>query len=374
MRSFVRMLTIELTGNSDYFEQTFKEVVEHIHEMALSATGRRRRYARPALEILLRIAKRTTLPLGGVGWVNELLWKAVERGTSGDIFVLFLGLRGLRKEEDGAVDLEPRLGQDCLRIANREAEPHSPGGTVIPATCTPERFLNAILKNVKDCSERDDGWQDEPVLGGLIAIRDIPRLGRCPPERSFLQTLASAMEKERPFRVRKAAYDVIEAAQDGWLRSADLRQTLEDLELPRKLHGVVAETGRFDHQLSFLEMMEILSENEQWHSYLRGAMDIWIPLRNEKPHQVIRILARIGKIPFPGDDGLGLPLDNLVVKMVEDEWSRVPGRPTEGLSIEQLEPLVEVTRQLKMLLFTESDRQAVLARVEQAIPDRKSVV
>jgi hypothetical protein len=82
------------------------------------------------------------------------------------------------------------------------------------------------------------------MYGGLIAIRDIRQLGTCLPELTFLRTLAEAMEKNKPFSVRKAAYDVIQAAQDGWLRSTDLRQTLEDFDFPRQLHSVVIETGR----------------------------------------------------------------------------------------------------------------------------------
>ena len=97
-------------------------------------------------------------------------------------------------------------------------------------------------------------------------------------------------------------------------------------------------------------------------------MDIWLPLRREGPHQTIRILVRIGQLQPPGDGGHGFPLTNFMVEIVGDEWTRVPGRPTKDLSIEQLVPLAEVTRQLKMLLFTESDRQAVLTRVEQVIP------
>jgi hypothetical protein len=58
---------------------------------------------------------------------------------------------------------------------------------------------------------------------------------------------------DKPFRVRKAAYDIVLVARDGWLKSPDLRQTLESLDFPRKLHSVVIETGRSDHQRSFLD-------------------------------------------------------------------------------------------------------------------------
>lgn len=285
------------------------------------------------------------------------------------VFVLFLRLRASRKEEDGATDAEPQSAQEYDHITKREAEAHSPGGTVVSATPTLEyATLSKISKNVKTCSDQEGGWQDDLVLGGLIAVRDIPRLGSCPPEDSFLRTLARAMEKDKPFPVRKAAYAIVEAAQDGWLNSAGLHQTLEGLDFPRKLHGVVVEIGRHEHQLSFLKMMEILSENERWHPYLRRIMDIWLPLRNEGPHQTIRILVKISRIQPLGGNSHDLPLDNAMVKIVGDEWTRVPGRPTRDLSIEQLKPLAEVTTQLKTLLFTEGDRQAVLTRVEQVVP------
>jgi hypothetical protein len=44
-------------------------VVEHIHGMVL-APGRRRRYAKTALEILLTLVKKTTLPLVDAAWIN----------------------------------------------------------------------------------------------------------------------------------------------------------------------------------------------------------------------------------------------------------------------------------------------------------------
>jgi len=59
--------------------------------------------------------------------------------------------------------------------------------------------------------------------------------------------LCDAMEKSEPLSIKKAAYDIILAARDGWLKSPDLRGTLEHLDLPRQLHGVAIETGRSDH-------------------------------------------------------------------------------------------------------------------------------
>ena len=361
-----------LTGGSNYFQRTFKLVAEHIHGIALHG-GRRRRYARTALEIILTLVKKTTFPFVDTPWINGLLRSAAEGNMNDEAFVLFLRLRALTKEE-------PSSAQDYVTITNRETDPDNPERTVASETPTSEYILfSMISKNIEACSGREDGWHDEAVYGGLIAIRDIDRLGACLPKLNFLKTLSGAMEKpdatekfdtaekNKPFRVRKAAYDVILAAQDGWLRSTLLRDTLQDLDFPRQLYSVLIETGRADHQRSFLIMMETLSEDRYWHSYLREAMDIWLSFRHEGPEQVIRILTSVGEIPFPGS-GFNPSLDRFLVRVVEDEWARVPGRQTMNLSADLLEPLAEVTTQLKELLFTESDRRAVLAVVAQVIP------
>ena len=363
----MHLLTAWLTGDSDYLGLTFKLVVEHVHGIALATTGRRHRYARTSLEILVRLAKGATFLLVDAAWINKLLERAAAEKMNDDVFVLFLRLRALRKEEDGAADAE---FEDCIHVQGHEADPQSLGRTVTSSAQTPEyALLNAISKNVKACIDDDEGlrWQDEAVYGGLIAIRDIRQLEAYFPDATFLKTLAEAMEKNKPFSVRKAAYDVVQAAQDGWLRSVDLRQTLEDHDFPKQLHSVVITTCRSDHQLSFLKMMEILSEDRGWHSYLRGAMHIWLDFRNATPDQAIRILLRVGEI-WPPEDGQNLPIDNLIVKIVEDEWARVPGRQATDLSVDLLEPLAEVTAQLKELMFSENDRRAVLAMVERVIP------
>ena len=95
------------------------------------------------------------------------------------------------------------------------------------ATSTPTLF-HEITRNVEAC---DEGWQNGPVLEGLVAIRNIRRRDICLPEVSFLfpQKLAEAMEKDKPPRIRKAAYDVVHAAQDGWVTSMGLRQTLANI-------------------------------------------------------------------------------------------------------------------------------------------------
>ena len=285
-----------------------------------------------------------------------------------DTFTLFLRLSARRKEEDAAVDVESPAGQDYIHIQPGEMDAQSPRAITSPEiVTTPEYSLFIkILQSVQACSEKDNGWQDEAVYGGLIAMKDIPRLGSLFPDSESLGTLFKAMEKAQPFRVRKAAYDVILVAREGWLRSADLRPVLEDSDFPKQLHSVVIETGRSDHQRSFLRMMEILSEDRYWYSYLRGAMDIWLPFRHEGPDQVIRILTRVGELPPSEYDGSHL--DKFLEQLVENEWAAVPGRPLMDLTADRLEPLVEITMQFEELLFTEVDRKAVLTVVEQVIP------
>ena len=284
-----------------------------------------------------------------------------------DTFTSFLRLGARRKEEDVAVDAEPPSGQGCIRTQAGETDPQPPRGITSPDTTTPEYTLFIkISQNVQAYSKEDGGWQDDAVYGGLVAMRGIPLLGSCLPDSDSLGTLYKAMEKSQPFRIRKAAYDVILVAREGWFRSVELRRTLEDLDFLRQLHSVVIETGRSDHQRSFLMMMEILSEDRYWHTYLRGTMDIWLPFRHEGSRQVISILTRVGELPL--NDDFDPPLDEFLAQLIEDEWAGVPGRPLVILTFDQLEPLVEVTRQLKELLFIEIDRTAVLAVVEQVIP------
>jgi len=356
---------VVLIGDSDHVGKTFKLVVEHVHGMIL-ARGRRRRHTKTALEILLTLVRKTTLPLIDASWINGLL-KSAARGNMGDdTFTLLLRLSARRKEEDVTTVTEPP-DQCCTRTQADETDPLFPGGVISPETITPENILFIkISQNVQGCTKEDGGWQDDAVYGGLIAMRDIPGLGSFLPDTDTLGMLFKATEKSQPFRVRKAAYDVMLAAREGWLRSPELRQALEEPDFPRQLHKIPAETGRSDDQCSFLMMMEILSEDSHWHSYLRGAMDIWLPFRYEGLAQVIRILTRVGKLPSPQRDGSNSQMDKVLEKLVEDEWARVPGRPPRDITADRLIPLVEVTTQLKKLLFTETDRKAALAAVKRA--------
>jgi len=343
-------------------------VIEHIHGIVL-ARGPRRRHVEKVLEILLTLSKNTTLPLVDATWINELLKSAAVANMDPEKFALFMRLSARRKEEEAMPDAETPSGQEHVHVQGG-IKSLSHGGTMPSETPTPEYILfSKIMQNVRACVENKNGWQEEAVYGGFVTIRDIPRLGSCLPEGDTLQTLSKAMEKEesKPLRIRKAAYEIVLVARDGWLRSVELRPMLEGLDIPRRLHSVVIETGRSDHQRSFLEMMEILSEDRYWHSYLRRTMDIWLPFRHEGLDHVLRILTAIGELLIPGCNG-PKALDKSLEKFVEDEWAGVPGRLVMDLTADRLKPLAEITEQFKELLFTESERKAVLGAVERVIP------
>jgi len=351
---FPYLLALGLIKGSDNFVQTFKTVVEHIHGLALTR-GRRLHYAKSALEILVTLAKKATLPLVDAVWVRGLLKRATRGGMGDDVFTVFLRLNARRDEDSAMMGVEIPPAQDHNLTQEGEADPEY-------------SFFIKVMQNVHACSGQVCDWQDEAMYGGLIAMRDIPLLGTFPPDNDSLETLSKAMEKSKPFRVRKAAYDIVMVAREEWLRSTVSFKAFEDLDFPRKLHDIVAETGRPDEQRSFLMMIEILSEDRYWHPYLRGAMDVWLYFRREGPQEVLRILTHIGGLPLPEYNGSNPPLDEFLERLVEREWAGVPGRPVGDLTADRLEPLVEVTMQFKELLFTESGRRAVLAAVEQVIP------
>jgi hypothetical protein len=369
------ILIAQLTGDSAYFVSTFKAVVAHIHDHVMTR-GRRRRHAKTALEILLLLIKKTPVTPVDAGWINELLENGARGNMDDNTLTMFLRLSARRNEEDTAADGGTTPCEKYFHGCG--PDPQSPGGIESPATPNQEHPLFVkISKIVQICSEGQGGWQDDAVYGGLVAMRDIPQLAFCLPDDNFLEALSKAMKKSEkgegtednmPFHVRIAAYKVILAARDGWLRSSELRQKLEELDVPRQLHCVVSASGRPAYQRSFLMMMDILSEDMYWHPYLRESMDIWLPLRHEGSDHVLRIFARVTNMPLPEYDGSNPPLDNFLEKLVEDEWAGVPGRPTADLAPDRLEPLVEVTTQFRELLFTESGRRAVLAAVEQVIP------
>ena len=364
---------VDLTRDSGYFASAFKEVVEHICMMVFSK-DRRHRHAKTALEILLNLVKKTPFLFVDAAWINDLLKRAAWKKMGGGAFIVLLRLSALRKMDEAAAGLETTAGRDSNHIERDEADP---GDVVTSENQTPEyALLEQVFRNVDSCSAQENGWKDDAVYGGLIALKDLPGLRICDPKKEFIQTLSRAMEKQetdgeiredKPFRVRKAAYDVVLAVQDRWLRSGgDLRQTLEGVDFPRKLFSVVAETLRSDYQCSFLKMMEILSDDRYWHPYLRKAMDIWLPLHYGGPDHALRILCSVGEFHL-GRDGYNVvtPLE----KVVREEWAAVPGRHTTDLNADRLGPLAEVTKQFKRLsFFSEIDRKAVLTAVEQVVP------
>ena len=369
-----RPLTVELTGNSAYLVLTFKSVVEHIHRVVVEK-GSRHRFAETTLGIIYTLVKKLSFPLVDAVWINNLLESAAWGKVDDKTFTLLLRFSGLREVDDIVANFGIISAQYNDRIQQDETDPQPPGGMVRVENPTPESALfDLILRNVKARSAQEDGWQDDAVYGGLIAIRDILGLRTFLPEAEFLEMLSKAMEGktegenkkgDKPLRVKKAAYGIVLAARDSWLRLAELRPVLEELDIPRKLHSVVIEAGRPDYWRSFLKMMEILSEDGFWHPYLRKAMDIWVPLHHEEPAYVLRILTRVGELLLPkrGD----YDVDNPLEKVLQEEWETVPGRLPTELTVNMLEPLAEVTEGITEL-FTESDRRAILAEVEQVIP------
>lgn len=93
-------------------------------------------------------------------------------------------------------------------------------------------------------------------------------------------------------------------------------------------------------------------------------MEIWLPLRHEGPEYTLRILIVVGELLLPAKP----PLDKSLEKLIEDEWAGVPGRLVQDITADRLKPLAEVTEKFRELLFSESERRAVLAVVERVIP------
>ena len=328
-------------------------MVEHICQIVFSTdTDRRKRHAKTALEILHSLVKKAPLLFVDAAWIDDLLKRAACKKMDDGTFTILLRLSALRKTDEAATS----------------PENPTPGGCAL---------LDQVLRIVDICGAQEDGWEDDAVYGGLIAIKDLPGVGLCDPKEDFIRTLSKAMEeretegedkKDKPFRVRKAAYDVVLAVRDRWLRSADLRSTLEAVDFPRKLHSVALKTTRHDYQYPFLEMIEILSEDRYWHPYLRKAMDIWLPWHHEGRACALRTLCRVGELLLPGSDDYNTekPLE----KVMEEEWQSVPGRSDlQDLATDRLKPLAEVTEQFKRLSsFSESDGKAVVAAVDQVVP------
>ena len=331
--------------DSDYLQLTLKNVVEHIHGIVLSH-GSRALQAGEALDLILTLVNKESFPSTDGAWVDELLASAVRGGMQDEIFARFLRFRGM-----GAGRLDVPLI-----------------GTVASEFLTPDdTIFKAISGAIKISSEGESGWQDRAVYGGLSAIRDIPRLGFYLPDHDFLEMLYGAMGDSNNSNVRKAAYGVVWAARDGWLTSPHLRRILLDRDFPRQLYGVVDVAPGSDHRRTFLDMMEILSRDEAWRSYLRREAGMWLPWRSDGWSQVICILENISKITFPKIEPAE-DMDMLLIKVVRDEWARVPGRGAKDLTADVLAPFAEVTVRLNHSLFDEDGRRAVLTVVEQVIP------
>ena len=343
-------------------------MVQHIHGIVL-ARSRRRRHTTTSLEILLSIAKHTALPLVDAAWINQLLGQAAEGEMTNGQFILFLRLSARRKEEDATVT-EKTPDLDCFHARGLETDPQFLGRPATTETPTLDhKLFNKIMQNIQTCAEKEDGWHDEAIYGGLIVIRDIRRLESSLFDDGALQTLHDAMDDCRPFRVRKAAYDVMLVTRDRWLKSIELRQKLKELDFLRQLHGIVIKIARSDYQLSFLMMMDVLSEDKYWQPYLRNATDIWLPFRHEGPIYALRILSNVGELLLPKRCGSNPPSpDESLEKRMEDEWAAVPARSVPDLAAARLKPLVEVTKQFLEVSFDDNDRKAVLAMVERVIP------
>jgi hypothetical protein len=348
-------------------------VVQHIHGIVL-ARSRRRRHTTTSLEILLSIAKHTSLPLVDAAWIYQLLKNAAEEDMADGQFILFLRLSARRKEEDSTVAAETPPDQEGGHTPDLETDQMSLGRSVTTETPTLDRTLfNKIMGSIQTCVTREDGWHDEAIYGGLIVIRDIRRMEPSLLDEGALQTLYDAMDNRRPFRVRKAAYDVMLVTGDQWLKSTGLRKKLKELNFLRQLHGVVIDIARSGYQRQFLMMMGVLSEDGYWQPYLRNAMDIWLPFRHEGHRHALRILTNVGGLWLPRQDCSDSPSlpDKSLEKWVEEEWAAVPTRHVFDLAFERLKSLVEVTEQFIELSFNENDRKDVLVMVERVIPSLK---
>ena len=353
-------LRVVLIVDSEYFVLTFRMVVEHVQDVSL-AKRRRYRYVAEALKILLTLVKNTTLPLVNAAWINDLLKCAANGDMADEEFILLLKLSALRKEEGTAVN----TGVGDSPVQRAETGPQSPQRARTSGSPTPDDTLfRTVVKIIQTY-----GLQDEAVYGGLLAIRDIRELGPSLFDDDTLQTFHEVMASSNPLRFRQAAYDAVLVMQDQWLRSLKLRQRLEDLGFFGQLHSVVVEIARPDYQRSFLQMMEILSEEPYWHSCLRETMDIWLPFRREGALQTLRIIRNIGGLTSTTRyNTSSSSIDNSLQNLMVDEWAAIPGRHVRDLTADRLRPLAEITEGFKELLFDDSSRRAVLAEVEQVIP------
>ena len=359
MCSAPRHVESGIDSGSDYLALTFKMVVEHIQDIAL-ARGRRYHHVAEVLEIILTLVKRTTLPLVGTAWINDLLKRAAHGDVADEEFLVLLKLSAWRKEEGATISA---VVEDAP-IQHFGTDPQPLERTVASEVLTPDDVLfRKVMKTIQT-----HGIQDEAAYGGLLAIRDILRLEPSLLDDDTLQTFHEAMDDANPLRIRQAAYDAILVTRDQWPKSERLRQRLENLGFFGRLRNVVAEMARSDYYRSFLLVMEVLSEDVYWHPYLREAMGVWLPLRHEAPERTLSIIVNIGELSPPGLNGRYFTsFDEVLQKLVVDGWAAVPGRPVLDLTADRLKPLAEVTEQLNDLLFDDYYRRGALTAVQEVI-------
>ena len=367
--SLLGALRAVLTGHRAYLVSTFEMVIEHIHQI-IFARSRHYDYAVQALEILLTLVKNDRFPFIDAAWTNELLKRAVEGGVTDEHFTLFLRLSVWRKDSDDIVDTG--VGDFVVMLYSEADQKPLRRTTTLQAPTPDDILFGKIMEYIQDRVKRDEGWQgdEDAVYGGLLAIRDIRRLEHSPFDDNTLQTLNDAMNDGNPPRVRRAVYDVMLFTQDQWLKSERLRQKLEDLDFFRQLHRVV-EMARPNPTLSqsFLNTMRILSENVYWRSYVRNAMEIWLPLRHDGPEHIIRIISNVTGLPFAEwGNRSSSSLDNFLQQPLVGEWAAVPGWRVHDLTADRLKPLAEITDGFMELVFDDDHRRVVLAEVEQVIP------
>ena len=111
MHRFPRTLAVDLTEYSAYLASALREVVEHICRVVFSK-GRRKKYAKEALEILLGLVKKTTKPFVDASWIDDLLKRAAWKKMDDEKFAILLRLSAFRKSDEAATSPETTWGYD----------------------------------------------------------------------------------------------------------------------------------------------------------------------------------------------------------------------------------------------------------------------
>jgi hypothetical protein len=96
-----------------------------------------------------------------------------------EAFIVLLRLSALRKADDAMTEIPSGT---LLRHMSNERK-RDPGRIVTWENPTPEyALLDQVLRSVDTCGAQVDGWEDDAVYGGLIAIKDLPGLRLCNPK------------------------------------------------------------------------------------------------------------------------------------------------------------------------------------------------